>query len=198
MTDIAASASTDRQRRNWWKVAFFVALIAFEFAREWAITEAASTAEPAALATVVQVGELVSAEGRWRRIDGDDDLMPNAVSIQCWRNEGKCTEAASNSFNNRYFSTPEINTLDATFTPDAVTYSNNYPCVSYSVRIDLKLQEAFAVREGKRNHPEDMCGALEPRIEMRLGNGVEVGDQTRQSKHFLPLFYVLFVILKAF
>lgn len=195
---IAASTAKPKRHWNWWKIGFFVSLIAFEAAREVAVVESQSAAEPAVLASVYQVGDLVTAEGRWRRIDHKDDLMPNTVHIQCLRNEGKCTEAATNSLIGRSFGSPEINTLDAVFTPEAVTYSNDYPCVTYSVRIDLKLEKVFAVRDGKKDHFQGMCKDLEPRIEMRLGNGFEDGDLERQPKHFVPLLDMLVVVLKAF
>jgi hypothetical protein len=49
-----------------------------------------------------------------------------------------------------YVYAPQLDWFDATFAADAVTYENNVPeCARYSVRIDLKLSKAFAVRERK-------------------------------------------------
>src|SRR3546814_4786818 len=55
--------------RNWWKIGFFVMLIMFEAAREWAV---AMTYEPPKISSGFYVGRvetLVSATGRWKRTD---------------------------------------------------------------------------------------------------------------------------------
>src|SRR3546814_19507008 len=55
--------------RNWWKIGFFVMLIMFEAASEWAV---AMTYEPPKVPSGFYVGRvetLVSATGRWKRTD---------------------------------------------------------------------------------------------------------------------------------
>src|SRR5690242_3194636 len=91
---VMATVTEQVQKRwkiNGWKAAFFVALIAFEIAREWAVV--ATTAEPmlATLATVNDWNGFVTAEGRWTRIDGGERLTPNIVRIECARDSGECT-----------------------------------------------------------------------------------------------------------
>jgi hypothetical protein len=67
----------------------------------------------------------------------------------------------------QYVYTPEIDWFDAQFSGDAVSYENDRPdCARYSVRLDLKMQKVFAVRDRKENLSNANCANLEPRIEM--------------------------------
>src|SRR3546814_20527148 len=78
--------------RNWWKIGFFVMLIMFEAAREWAV---AMTYEPPKISSGFYVGRvetLVSATGRWKRTDKGYELVPGAVRIPCWQEEGRSYE----------------------------------------------------------------------------------------------------------
>src|SRR3546814_3033305 len=93
--------------RNWWKIGFFVMLIMFEAAREWAV---AMTYEPPKISSGFYVGRvetLVSATGRWKRTDKGSELVPGAVRITCWQEEGRCYEI-SYSIMNGYAGTPHL------------------------------------------------------------------------------------------
>src|SRR3546814_13733880 len=85
--------------RNWWKIGFFVMLIMFEAAREWAV---AMTYEPPKISSGFYVGRvetLVSATGRWKRTDKGSELVPGAVRITCWQEEGRCYEISYSIMN---------------------------------------------------------------------------------------------------
>jgi hypothetical protein len=102
--------------------------------------------------------------------------------------------------NGLYVSAPDITNYDATFTPDGITYENDFPiCVHYSTRIDLKLNKVFAVRErkqGVKGPGTDACSKLEDRLEMQLGDGF---DPARDKiDHIVPLMQIVIGVLKIF
>jgi hypothetical protein len=188
MTDAMDSAKgvDSRPRRNWWKTAFFVVLIAFELMREVAVLAGAEGARPNARALLFSNGGYVKAQGSWKRIDGGGTLVPGTVTIECQRETGRCLEA-SVMVSEQYVYAPEIDWFDARFLPDAVSYENDLPdCARYSVRLDLKMQKVFAVRDRKENPSNPNCANLERRIEMQLGDGFEP-DRDSLDGHFVPI-----------
>src|SRR3546814_15610347 len=75
-SDVCSSDLCGRPARNWWKIGFFVMLIMFEAAREWAV---AMTYEPPKISSGFYVGRvetLVSATGRWKRTEKGSELVP--------------------------------------------------------------------------------------------------------------------------
>lgn len=188
---LAANVSP-RPGRNWWKVGFILALLAFEVAREAAVLASAEKATPLVTAQVYTWGDNVTAQGTWTRIDGGDSLVPGTVKIECWRDSRRCLEA-SVMINKRRVFAPDLDWFDATFSPDSVTYQNDNPkCVKYSVRIDLQLKKAFAVRQRKDSVDPD-CAYLENRIEMQITSGEAWTDPLRG--HFVPLLQLLGAVL---
>lgn len=186
---MATVAETPKWRRlNWWKFGFFVALFAFEVAREIAVL--ASAARPMLMghASVFTFGGWTAAEGRWRRIDGGEKLMPVLVRIECDKDRGDCIEVTVNVDENTVWS-PDIGTFKAQFGPDAITYENKSPrCVDYTVRIDLKLQKVLAVRERKANVSD--CPKMEQRIEMQLADAWDLSENNLEG-HFVPILSAL-------
>lgn len=173
-------------RRNWWKIGFFVFLILFEAAREWAVIASSQMAQPNASAHVVSYEGNTVAQGRWKRIDGGSPIVPTTVTIDCRRELGKCVEATT-TMSELYVYAPQLDWFDATFTADAVTYENDVPaCARYSVRIDLKLSKAFAVRERKSVPANPECAKLEPRVEMQMADGYDSGKNPAAG-HFVPI-----------
>jgi len=194
-TAAAFEPKAAKTKRNWWKVAFFVALLAFEMAREWAVIASAEEAQPSAVGMVFGSGDYIAARGRWKRIDGGDRLVPSTVTIQCRREMALCIES-SVSINDRYVSAPEVELFTAQFTPDAVTYENDSPeCARYSVSIDLKLKKAIAVRERKLSRTNARCVTLEPRIEMQLSDGYDP-DDSKFDEHFVPMMQLIVALAK--
>lgn len=188
MTEAMGSANGvgPKPRRNWWKAAFFVVLIAFELTRELAVLAGAEGARPNTHAHLFSYGGYVSAQGSWKRIDGGGALVPGTVTIECQRETGRCLEA-SVMVSEQYVYAPEIDWFDARFSPDAVSYENDLPdCARYSVRLDLKMQKVFAVRDRKENPSNPNCANLERRIEMQLGDGFE-SSRTALDGHFVPI-----------
>lgn len=180
-------ATPARRQRNWWKMAFFVMLLMFELAREWAVIASAEVAQPNAPASLFSYSGYTIAEGRWRRLDGGSPIVPSTVAIDCRREHGRCIEATT-TISDRYVYAPKLDWFDATFSQDAITYENDVPdCARYSVRLDLKLKKVFAVRERKDNPSNPTCAKLEPQIEMHLSDGHE-GDRNPLEGHFVPLF----------
>jgi hypothetical protein len=183
-----------RPRRNWWIAAFLVALLAFEVAREIAVLESVDTAKPGTSFILYRNNYGVRAQGSWKRIDGGGSLVPGATTIDCDRQSGRCLEA-NVSMNEKYVYAPNLEWFTARFASDAVSYENDSPiCARYSVRLDLKLQKVFAVRERKENPSNPDCAGLERRIEMQLADGYEVNTNTFEG-HFVPIFSVLAALL---
>lgn len=186
-----------KARRNWWKIGFFVALLAFEVTREIAVIEGSAEAQPNAYFSMFNAGTFATAEGSWKRIDGGEKLMPTTVRIQCWRDQGSCIEAYS-SVMNGYFYPPDIDYFDAKFDGDAITYDNQSPkCASYSVRLDFKLKKVIAVRTKKPDAPKPDCNVLsDGRVEMQLANSYEYRNPA--EGHFVPVISALGAILGWF
>lgn len=189
-----ANLSDAKPQRNWWKIAFFIAVIAFEFAREFAVLASAEGAQPNNYSHVFNYGGYVRAQGSWKRVDGGDPLVPGTVTIECQQETGRCLEA-SVMVNEEFVYAPEIDWFNAQFSRDAVTYENDIPnCVRYSVRIDLKLQKAFAVRERKNNPSNLNCANLERRIEMQLGDGFDPSRDSTKG-HFVPFLRLIMALV---
>jgi hypothetical protein len=175
------------RRRNWWKIGFFILLLFFEVAREWAVIASSQTAQPNASAHVVSYEGYTVAQGRWKRIDGGSPIVPTTVTIDCRRELRKCVEATT-TMSELYVYAPQLDWFNATFGADAVTYENDVPeCARYSVRIDLKLKKAFAVRERKTAPSNPECAKLEPRVEMQMADGYDSGKNPAAG-HIVPIF----------
>lgn len=182
-----------KARRNWWKPAFFVVLIAFEIARESAVVSAAAGPVPNTFARIYSSDGFVTAEGTWKRIDGGGELVPSTVSIECRQQTGQCLEATTSIYDDHVFP-PDLSYSRATFAEDSVSYVNDFPsCATYSVRIDLRMKKAFAVREKKANVSNPDCSRLEERIEMQLANGRDIKKDPLNG-HFVPIFRLLSAI----
>lgn len=178
------------KRTNWWKVAFFVLLIVFEF-RELLVVQMNERPLAGGIASVYSAQGLTVARGTWKRLDNGSEMVPASVTIQCWEERGQCHEATANMFDGKSLMPPEIDTFDAKFGPDAVTYENDDPiCAKYSVRIDLKLEKVIAVRDRKADAKGEMCANLEPHIEMMLVSATDIKFDPLKG-HFLPLFQIL-------
>lgn len=184
-----------KPKRNWWKVAFFVALLAFEAAREIAVLESAVGAEPNTRFTMFNFrGKYVTAEGSWRRTDGGGKLVPTVTKIVCRKELGECFEATTNMINDSVFP-PDVDFFEAQFGPDAISYTNDNPtCVQYAVRLDLKMEQVLANR--KRKSTAGDCANTEALVAMRLGDGKEAGEYGREiDEHFVPILGLLKIVL---
>lgn len=196
MTD-GASSTTPAKRRNWWKVGFFLMLVLFEGAREWAVIASAEKAQPIAMKHIFRYQGFVSAKGRWLRSDGGSPIVPGTVTIECVAEQRQCIEASVSSSGKDFYA-PEIDRFDATFSDQGVQYVNDRPdCATYSVNIDTKAERAIATRIRKPNPSNAMCANLEPRIAMELGGGFIPGVHPTEG-HFVPLLDLLIGVFKLF
>ena len=110
------------------------------------------------------------------------------------RKKSQCVEASTTAIDKSFFA-PNLDWFDAKFSPEAVTYENDSPdCARYSVRIDLKLEKVFAVRDRKDNPKNKNCVLLERRIEMQLSDSFE-HNANPLAGHFLPIFQFLRLLL---
>lgn len=178
---------------NWWKIAFFVALLAFEVARELLVISHGPHAHPTMNSVIFGNERFASASGTWRRTDGGGDLVPASVKIDCFADQGRCVEASAMILDDSVLA-PEMDWFDASFSDGLVTYANNMPdCASYIVRIDTKLEKVTALRERKDNPKNPNCSKLERRIGMEL---VEGGPREKDplEGHFVPVFQLLAAI----
>jgi len=183
------TAPPARQSRNWWMPAFFVALFLFECAREWAVIAAYEPPKIAVSASVDRVQTLVKATGSWRRMDEGSKLLPGAATITCYEDQARCYEVSYSVFRD-HVGAPELNIFDAKFSQDAVIYENVIPgCARYSVRIDLRLEKTFAVRDRDNKPSNPNCAAFEPKVQMTLENSW--GEYRPEQAHFLPVASLL-------
>ena len=124
-------------------------LIEFEVAREWAVLATNENPQPSVIAHVFSMQGYVTATGRWTMIDGGEALLPGTVAIECSEEQRRRIEV-SIAVHDKYIPAPAIDTFEAKFASEAVTYENDDPnCARYSVRIYRKLKKTFAVRERK-------------------------------------------------
>lgn len=194
-TETVSVPTKTRKPINWWKVGFFVMLLAFEVVREWAVL---GNVEERPVHNVdfslISVDGLTTAQGIWKRIDGGGKMMPASIRIECWQDRALCLEISANTYG-KYVPAPEVDYFDAKFSPDAVTYENDNPtCAKYSVRMDLKLNKVFAVRQRKENPSNPTCAQFEPRIEMVLSSyAFEYENPTKG--HFVPLLSLVMYLL---
>jgi hypothetical protein len=179
--------------RNWWKLGFFALLFLFEGAREWAVVVSNTPVTLGSSAFVARYGDYVTASGQWKRLDGGERLEPSYIKIDCWESEKRCILASISAHGN-FITDPDISRFSANFTADSVTYRDEAPvCVTYEVRIDLRLQKVFATRVTKGAAPTDLCAHYEKRMELTLGNGFEMYDATKG--HFLPVLSAVWLLL---
>lgn len=184
------------RRINWWMIGFFVALLAFEIAREMVVLEAADRPALTGGEQFFNSNGLTIAEGSWLRTDEGDALVRSSVHIECDQSREECLEATVNVDGNSV-SLPFVERFAAQFSPDFITYENNNPvCVRYTTMIDLRLKKVRAVRQ-KNASKEELCKTLEDRVEMQLVNGSDVSVDPFEG-HFVPIIQVLFAILKLF
>ena len=183
----------DKSARRW-KIAFFVALFAFEAARETVVINANHPVRFATSAVVNSYGDYIVAQGRWVRMDGGGDrLIPNVTSIQCNRTDQTCRMTDVTAYNG-YVSEPTTSVYNATFTPDSASFADSDPvCVTTSYRIDVKLKKAFEVRDKKSGVADKGCTGMESRIEGQLGDGWQKSDESLDG-HFVPIFSLLKLI----
>ncbi|MBB6189315.1 hypothetical protein [Rhodanobacter sp. MP7CTX1] len=188
VTDSTAKA------RNWWKFAFFVALVAFEVAREEVIVQAH---EPSTgnLFDMQSNGNMVSAEGQWFRSDSGSPLVSNATAIQCEKDTKTCIEAQTTLLNydvrTAYAS---ISVYDITeFTDTSVTYENDSAiCATYRVHIDLAQKRVTASTDLKQTS-EKVCAKIEAHIPMELSDSIrrQQSNGPWMEGHFLPLLRLI-------
>jgi len=183
--------------RNWWKLAFFVALIAFEFTREIAVLKAHQPMG-GQMFSMGHYGSLIHAEGQWFRSDGGSPLLPGTVSIDCFQEWNTCIESATILDNSGFISANtstdlyEIERIDET----GVTYVGDALCATYRARIDLQQKRVFATRTIKDGASGPMCSTLEKRLEMQLGDGLKhlVDDQSWRDSLNVPLLKLLWKV----
>ena len=172
---------------NWWKIGCIVSLVALEIAREIIVLMANQPMQVGGAPFVHQVGSTILAQGRWKPLEGKDDLVPAAVTIECSVERKECIQASTTSLMDHTFSTPSISRFPASFADNAVSFTNDVPaCVTYTTRIDLKLQKVISVRERKPSTATAgaNCDMIEERLELALGEGWRAPDT---GKNFVPL-----------
>lgn len=173
-------------------VAFFIAMLAFEVARESAVV--------AANAPIVGSGVFVSgsaelgyadAKGQWIRSDEGSPIVPTSVAIRCSRDSNTCIEATTTTFGTAKTMSTEIDVFEQPdFTKDAVTYTNDLPtCATYRVRIDFVQERVTATRTRKTSPTDPRCAGMEERITMELKDGFEaIHGAPWMDGYFLPIF----------
>ena len=115
--------ATSRQR-NWWKIAFFVSLVAFELAREFAVLSTSSRAYPSVTERVFRSGEYTNVEGRWLRTDGGEALVPQAIRIDCYASKLEYYEAGY-QINGQSVSSVGFEIHAAEFTEGSISFVNS-------------------------------------------------------------------------
>jgi hypothetical protein len=195
---VSDEAALTKKRRNWWKLAFFIALLAFEITRELLVIQSGSPASITAMKHITHFKGWVSASGRWWRVDGGGSLVPGAVTIECRPETGQCVEAATTVMNG--VMPPTMDTFQARWDDSSVSYVNdNADCARYSVRIDWKEERATATRVRKANPSNPNCAMLEPKLDMELGDGYKSGEARAElDKHFVPVLQLFMGVVRMF
>lgn len=196
MTGEEASKSWWR-RRNWWKIGFFTALIAFEIAREVIVLQADAQAKPNVNFNLFQFRDFTSAAGVWKRTDKDEKMAPTVVKIECEQSRGICTMVDTH-MNELWVFEPNIKTFAARFTPDSITFADeSAACATLKFRVDFAMKKVNAIRE-KKLHPDKAfpCDKMEGRIDLTLADsGYDTPDI---GKHFVPVIFVLRTVANLF
>lgn len=191
----AAIAGPNVRRINWWKLGFFIALLAFEIARETAVVAIANSEalpKPAVRKLVSQAENDIYAEGSWRRTDGGDPIFPNIVTITCSRERSTCRVSEVVITDDRV-SPPTITTVPAQFDGGSVRYEMRGGCVHYFVNIDSAIGSATSIRTLLPNDEQTPiidCDFAEERIEMELADGYDRSEGSNDGLpegFFLPL-----------
>jgi hypothetical protein len=187
------------QRRNWWKIGFFVALFAFEVAREVAVLGANAKAEPNVSFNLFRFQEYTSAAGVWRRTDDGGTMSPAIIALECNQAKGSCT-MVDVGMNERSVFTPNISNFDAKFEPDSIAFvDDSATCVTLNFRIDLRLKKVNAIREAKTDQAKNqMCREMEKRIDLTLGDSPLRSGEAKDNNHFLPVFDLLKLVFSVF
>ncbi|WP_430414143.1 hypothetical protein [Parasphingorhabdus sp.] len=169
-------------------------MLILELTRELLVL--ASSQQPSLLVmkSIWQSENLVMAEGRWRRTDGGDRLIPNMVNIECDRRKGTCL-VVDVTLSKQSVMPPEASFYSANFTENGATYSYTTNCVVYDVTIDARADHATQIRrmrEKSEQTPLTTCGVIDDRIEMALTSGwdSDLGDN-ELPEGFYPIVRLL-------
>lgn len=196
-TELSIAPATGTRSRNWWKVGFFVALLAFELAREIAVMEVYSPAQVNASYTFTNVDGWVHASGTWERIDSKEKLVPSVVTIQCDPSTSKCLEVTTPIYE-RMVMPPELGWFPAKWTADSITYENRLTCVRYKVSIDLKRRTILSERHKEAGATDPNCSiVIEPLIISKLSDSELTGTAELYDEHFFPVMWLIYVIVKG-
>lgn len=180
------------RKRNWWKIGFFLLLIAFEIAREAAVLASEDRPKLLVSKAVLGSGDYITAQGRWRRTDGGDPLTPSLTRIDCDRAQGTC-RVIEVIIHDDYVWPPDVDEFEAQFVADGARYSWEAGCVRYDVRLDTSTSQATSVRSilppSEQNSASGCQSVLDDRIEMVLSDGTssELGDFKLPRDQFLPI-----------
>jgi hypothetical protein len=174
---------------NWWKIAFFLSLVALEGMRELFVLESSEPPQLATVKSVTDFGDLVHAEGKWIRNDQGKRLMPLLVTIECNREQRTCVEASTRVLPPSYVVSPTVEMYAAAFGTGTVDYDNGGSCINYHVRIDLKAKEAYQTRTRTSNRSAN-CKGFGENLSARLGNGWDDLGPPLEG-HFLPMIRIL-------
>ena len=182
-------ASLGKRHRNWWKLAFLLALLAFEFEREQLVVEQNQPFGGASL-TIGRFGHLVSAQGQWIRTDGGPQLVGNSVTIECGIDLQTCTEATVNMIPGAHNAEIFVDHYATDqFSDSLVAYTDDSSvCAITRTTIDLTQKRVTSTREIKPEATAEACEHIEPRMVSELSDGIKrIGDDSWEKEHFLPI-----------
>lgn len=188
------------ENRNWWKYAFFVALLLFEGARELYVLQAADKGYGPTYHFNAGPG-YAHASGRWIRSDGGSEIIRGTATIECRQELGICIEATTAQLTSNSDEAPDVTYFPISeFSQTSIAYENTRPfCAEYRVRLDLTQKRVTATRTVKAEAREDICSGLEKRVEMQLGDGFAQDIKTdRLAGQFVPLIRMVIWASKAF
>ncbi|MBJ7441542.1 hypothetical protein EPO44_18475 [bacterium] len=184
-------------RRNWWKMGFFTALIAFEIAREIIVVQADAQAQPNVNFNLFRYQDFTAATGVWKRTDKNEKMTPTVIKIECEQSRGSCTMVDTH-MNELWVFEPNIQTFDARFTSDSITFADeSAACVTLKFRVDFAMKKVNAIREKKVNPDKGFpCDKMEDRLDLTLADsGYDTPDI---GEHFVPLISGLLAVTKLF
>lgn len=143
---------------------------------------------------VYSTDQHIHAEGMWVRTGNGQNILPNAVIIECRDEMGVCIESQTNL--EEPVASPNLSIAPI---KERTTYSVAYQiddsiCARYETRIDLRQKRAFSTRFNKAPHVAN-CKDLEHRVDLELADGPLNGATNgAENESFLPLLKILLFV----
>lgn len=196
-------------RFNWWILAFFLALLAFEVMREFYVL---NKQEPLQLLSGTDFLSIdnqtgyATASGKWTQPAHDPDNWINKLGgsfskIECSREKGVCTDSTAFVIPNDKMVFVTINTYDypiESFDTERVVFGNTTECYTYKVSIDAIQKTTVAIKERIPLNTLSNCTETPERIVYELKEKTYESPTHKDTDAFLPIFRTIVYVIDLF